>query len=58
MRYKTALAKQPYSVRLALEGALKALELAWKEAEEIAAISDSLFTARHSGKDRELAALS
>ena len=29
--------------RRALEGELKALEIAWKEADEVAAISDHLF---------------
>ena len=29
--------------RRALEGELKALEIAWKEADEVAAISDNLF---------------
>lgn len=54
---KTSLYKLPSTVRLALEmatheeserraleGELQALEIAWQEAEEIAAISDNLFT--------------
>lgn len=45
MRLALEMAAHEDSERRAMHGELKALELAWKEAEEIAAISDSLFTA-------------
>lgn len=56
-QWKLSISKLPSTVRLALEmatheeserraleGELQALEIAWKEADEIAAISDSLLT--------------
>lgn len=44
VRLAIEMASHEEAERRALEGELKALELAWKEAEEVAAISDSLFT--------------
>lgn len=43
IRLALEMATHEESERRALEGELKSLELAWKEAEEIAAISDDLF---------------
>ena len=43
VRLALEMATHEESERRALEGELKALEIAWKEADEIAAISDSLF---------------
>jgi len=43
IRLAMEMAAHEESERRALEGELKALELAWQEADEIAAISDDLF---------------